>query len=806
MIGILAEKPSAMRDMAIAFGGKIGKFNGEAYTITNAAGHLYKYKEPELQVSSSLKDKYSVWSLDALPWNESDFKWVRDKKDGANGLLTQIKSDLSACDEIVIATDDDPSGEGSLIAWEIISELNLRPKKISRMFFEDLSVKQLQKAFINRKPLISMDKDPDYVKAIYRTKWDKLSMQFTRIASKCGDGKTTLKNGRLKSAMTLLVGDALTALNDYKKVPFYQNRFRDENGIMYTNADEPMFPKKDDVPSTYHSSAVIVDKVEQKTSAPPKLLDLAALSSRLSSQGIKAKEVLATYQNMYEAQIVSYPRTDDTCVTPDQFNDLLPFVDKIASLVGIDTKLLTHRTHRSTHVKGGCAHGANRPGLKVPNSLSDLSKHGSCAIQIYTILAKNYLSILGEDYEYESQKGHVKDYPSFVGMASVPKKLGYKAIFSDDEIDDMTNSKGLGSMADPFIHEGFPPKPPVPTMTWLMKQLERYDVGTGSTRTSTYAEMTESSPTALLSADAKGKLDLTICGNMNYRLLPGTHIGDLSVTERVLREMKEISEGKADADACLHEIQQMVIDDIATMKANSVAMRKDLNITMQEEKEKYSGKFNGKDVTFSRVYSGYRFTDEECETLCNGSEIRIDNLTSAKGSTYGISGKLGNQTGPSGNKYFGFGRTGFLSTGNAPTKEKYTGKFKKKDVTFTRTYGDYRFTDEECEKLCNGEEIEILGLVSSKGNTYGIVGKLGNQTGPSGNKYFGFGKTGYANSNSVPKQWCKHDFSDDEILALESGLSVHLDGCISKKGSIFSATVTYAKKDDGTMVIIPVFD
>ena len=65
------------------------------------------------------------------------------------------------------------------------------------------------------------------------------------------------------------------------------------------------------------------------------------------------KQVLDTYQKMYEAQVVSYPRTEDKNITPEQFNELLPLVDKIANVVGVDASLLTHRQPRSTHVTGG---------------------------------------------------------------------------------------------------------------------------------------------------------------------------------------------------------------------------------------------------------------------------------------------------------------------------------------------------------------------------------------------------------------------------------------------------------------------
>ena len=60
------------------------------------------------------------------------------------------------------------------------------------------------------------------------------------------------------------------------------------------------------------------------------------------------------------------------------------------------------------------AHGANRPGLNVPKSLSDLDKYGPGAQDIYVMLAKNYLAMLAEDYEYESQKGHLEKYPALL--------------------------------------------------------------------------------------------------------------------------------------------------------------------------------------------------------------------------------------------------------------------------------------------------------------------------------------------------------------------------------------------------------
>lgn len=50
---------------------------------------------------------------------------------------------------------------------------------------------------------------------------------------------------------------------------------------MYINAEEEMYPNKNDVPAIYTTSSVIIDEKQIKHTAPPRLLDLAGLSSAL---------------------------------------------------------------------------------------------------------------------------------------------------------------------------------------------------------------------------------------------------------------------------------------------------------------------------------------------------------------------------------------------------------------------------------------------------------------------------------------------------------------------------------------------
>ncbi len=316
---IVAEKPSAARNMAAALGGATGQYQGVQYRIAHLRGHLYEFvppNQPAAVVSTGLHEKYKSWDVANLPWDASELSWKREPRGDVARVIADLNRACSAATEIVIATDLDPSGEGDLLFWEAADELNLAKPgvKISRMEFLDESPASLQKAFAARRPVRSMWDEANYRKALYRAQWDYLSMQFTRAATAASASvrqNTVLRQGRLKSVMVALVGDQQERVDSYVKKPFFQNRFKDENGVVYTDPEEPRYPDKTSPPQKYHASAIVKDSVTPKRKGPPPLRDLAALSGHLARHGVGAKTVLQVYQQMYEAQVVSYPRTED---------------------------------------------------------------------------------------------------------------------------------------------------------------------------------------------------------------------------------------------------------------------------------------------------------------------------------------------------------------------------------------------------------------------------------------------------------------------------------------------------------------
>lgn len=808
MIGILTEKPSAAKNFATALHASkdganfTGCYEGQYFIIVHSFGHLYGLLPPRDQVRPELQLTYADWDITHLPWDERDFNWQKTALPNTKQAINNIVSTLSHCSEIVLATDNDPTGEGDLLAGEILLAKGLNRIPLSRMYFDDEAPASIQTAFLSRKPIPSLTEHPAYKKGLFRQRFDYLSQQHTRIASYFA-GDAVLRQGRLKSVMVNLVGSQLEAVRIYKKIPFYQIRFRDENGNVFISPDEPMYPTKAEVPLNYESSKVIVDVTTTKHTAPPKLLDLAGLSASLAGS-FKASDVLQVYQHMYERQIVSYPRTADKCITPEQFAELLPKIDRIAAVVGVDSSLLTHRQIRKTHVTKGGAHGANRPGPNVPSSIESLrNTYGNCGVAIYTLLARNFLAMFAEDYIYEQEKGHLEKYPAFVSTTNIPKSLGFKKVFDDSDKPLDAPEKHLGTFASPSVFEGFP-KPPVrPTMAWIMKQLEKNDVGTGATRTSIYADLTNqkgNNNKYPLLQESKGKITMTSYGELSYKLTIGTKIADVKMTEAMQQAMRDVANGTADPDQRLHEMQDIVKHDIAVISENAKA----LHITVKEKPALIQGVWNGIPVAIKETWVSHRWTKEEADALFAGKEIPVYGLNGKDGKTYDIKGRLEKQT-YKGKEFVGFAMTGYLND------DRIHGTWNGKSIAIKKSWGGHTWTKEELDSLFAGEEITISDLVSPDGSTYSVAGKLAEQT-YNGKKFVGFMKTANCSEDgtkrsddrvtgifrkkqvSIKSSWNGHTWTDEELKQLFAGKEISVYGFKSKNGNEYGITGKLAKQ------------
>ena len=80
---------------------------------------------------------------------------------------------------------------------------------------------------------------------------------------------------------------------------------------------------------------------------------------------------------------------------------------------------------------------------------------------------------------------------------------------------------------------------------------------------------------------------------------------------------------------------------------------------MIQQHERCEGEWHGQEMSFDRIWGGYRFSDQECQALFDGATIEITGLISKNGKPYGVAGKLSHHA-FSNHVVFGFEPVGFL--------------------------------------------------------------------------------------------------------------------------------------------------
>lgn len=395
-------------------------------------------------------------------------------------------------------------------------------------------------------------------------------------------------------------------------------------------------------------------KITDVYQAPKTLLDLSKLDGILSKKGYSSTTIKNVYQQLYEKNYVSYPRTEDKVITEEQFNELVANSSALAKLVDVDPGLLTHKAPRKNLVKSSATHGANRPGSKIPESLDEIrnavknNSDGDCAVAIYTLLVKTSLAILGEDYHYQKVNASIAEKPDFVTSFNQPVDYQYKLIYCPGELPERPNPVGKSAM--PVVTEGANPKPARPSKEWLYKKLENYGtygIGTAATRQKNVAELTNSRGSHyLMKSSQKGYLSLTEVGMAAALTAQGTYIADPEITEKLFAAMDLVGQFKMAPEKALKSVTNVVKHD-KPIFAKNVDLLKGVVTTRNTSADKIEVLYQGKPVLIKPSWGGHKFTDTEKNRLSAGKTITFKYY---KGE---VTGQLGEDT-FKGHKYVGF--------------------------------------------------------------------------------------------------------------------------------------------------------
>ena len=467
---VIAEKPSVARDIAEVLNitaKKKGYIEGRGCAVTWAFGHLVTLQEPG-EYDPALKR----WSLDTLPFVPDQFKLALIKNPGGEEQFRVIKTLCEQAEEIVCATD--AGREGELIFRYILALCHCEDKPIRRLWLNSLTPDAIQAAFKELKD--GHDYDALYAAARCRSESDWIvglnaTRYYTVRHGQIGGSDRVLWSiGRVQTPVLAMIVERDDTILQFRPQPFWELATRYREVVFKYTGQRFEQPEKAQALLDKMSGqpfAVTGSAGKESKEQPPQLFDLTTLQREVNKQhGLSAADTLAATQNLYEAKLVTYPRTDSRYLS----HDLKPRIPKILEqlkairaeqIAPLDLAKLPFTTRIIDDAKV-TDHHANIPTGVRPRSLSasDQLVYDAITTQFiaafYPVCIKNVTTVDGVSAKVKFQaKGTQIIDPGWTAL--FPKKK-----ISQDAADDQALpafTKGETGPHEPSLREG-KTKPP----------------------------------------------------------------------------------------------------------------------------------------------------------------------------------------------------------------------------------------------------------------------------------------------------------------------------------------------------------
>ena len=351
---IIAEKPSVAREIARVVDARKreeGYFTGNGYAVTWAFGHL---------VQLALPEAYDIkgFNRDALPVIPDAFKLVAraEKTEKGNrpdsGVLKQIdiiRRLFEESERIIVATD--AGREGELIFRYLYQYINCHTP-FDRLWISSLTDKAIREGLNNLRN--GADYDNLYLAARARSEADWLVGINGTQALSLAAGRGTYSVGRVQTPTLAMVCARYWENRRFTPETFWQLHLavKGEGEDVVKFISEEKWKDGDTANSLYKRiketcKEIRIVQVErkQKTEEPPLLYDLTTLQKEANSRyGFTAEQTLAIAQKLYEAKLITYPRTSSRYIPDDVFETIPKLLEKLQR----DEQLGSHVSHIDT--------------------------------------------------------------------------------------------------------------------------------------------------------------------------------------------------------------------------------------------------------------------------------------------------------------------------------------------------------------------------------------------------------------------------------------------------------------------------
>lgn len=327
---IIAEKPSVAKDIANVLGVRErhdGYLAGNGYLVTWAFGHLVQLAMPDAY-------GYTGFRRENLPIIPQEFKFIpRQIRKGKEyksdpGVLKQLKGIdevFTQSDRIIVATDAGREGEG--IFRYIYNYLGCR-KPFVRLWISSLTDRAIRQGLENLKPGSNYDNLYHAAEARAIADWE-IGLNATQALS-IAAGQGIFSLGRVQTPTLMMICSRYLENKDFTPQTYYQIRVTAaKDGTPFSALSEHKYETLPAVNTalsamTATGTVTVADvQCKEVSQEPPLLYDLTSLQKEANSKlGFSADKTLNIAQSLYEAKVLSYPRTGSRYISNDVFDEI----------------------------------------------------------------------------------------------------------------------------------------------------------------------------------------------------------------------------------------------------------------------------------------------------------------------------------------------------------------------------------------------------------------------------------------------------------------------------------------------------
>lgn len=568
---VIAEKPSVAMALASVIGARNrrdGFVEGNGYLVSWCVGHLVGLCD-----AVDYDERYRKWIYDDLPIVPE--YWKVKTLDATKKQFGILKNLMNRSDVKDVICGTDAGREGELI-FRLVYEQAGCKKPVKRLWISSMEEKAIRDGFQNLKD--GSYYDDLYRSALCRAQADWLvgingSRLFSVLYNK------NLKVGRVQTPTLAMIVERNQKVIGFKKERYYETHLScgDLEAV-----SEKMNSKEDAeqlaVQCQGKNCQIVKDVEQTKTIQPPKLYDLTTLQRDANRiLGYTAQETLDAAQALYEAKLITYPRTDSQYLS----EDMEQTAERLAGLLNGELNLLeldeyepsVGRTLNSSKVSD---HHAIIPTSEI--RAADQKNLKQVQKNILYLIASRFLMATDKPYIYESHKCEVLcEGTLFYLTARQIKQNGFKAVERKMYLlFGKKLSEEADQMAEIHLQEDYGPcnaevqekwtQPPRQfTEDTLLQAMERAGnedltedtekkgIGTPATRAGIIEKLIHS---GFVTRDKKNLVP-TNDGNVLITVLPD-EIKSPKMTAQWEMELNQIAKGDADPDDFLQGIIQML--------------------------------------------------------------------------------------------------------------------------------------------------------------------------------------------------------------------------------------------------------